>query len=556
MTLETILILVLSILAGLLGVLLFMRIRSEKRRLGVVMRMNLIEFSEFLRTNSLEGNILAVAAKVSTLLSKTFGCDRIIFLRKKRGDLELNYYHGITGFNRRDFQMPYRNELAAKLSQDFMPIKIEAIKTLLPQKFYENLIIQKVDVYFPIYWRTNLYGVYFVNSNKETRSPAFTLLIASLAHSLSAAYHIKWHESRFDELEKKFESAKKPHPQEPAPVARPENTFGEFSALIKLKDADVLMPRLISAIGDNLNFEKFAFCFSNRNEPPEHRQINKGLKEKIEIPGTTALRKLSTRIKGHGPQIIEKLKDMDVPTEKWLNQLRQSGLEYIVDFPLAESDDGILAWSGPALTKDRQSGLAAYQKLAADLIENADAYRQAEMMSYTDALTGLSNQRFMYKRLEEEINRSRRYTRPLAFIIFDIDELKNINDSFGHLAGDALLKQVGQALKKSTRAIDIVARYGGDEFCVVMPESDEETCVKFMQRMLDTIATTEIRWEGTTEPVHCSVSLGGALFPRHAQDAQKLIYAADMALLQAKESGRNRFIIYTPKEAAAGHQPG
>jgi len=548
---EAILIIVLSILASILAILLFFRIKSEKQQLGRVMRMNLPEFSDFLRTNSVEGNIQAVAGKVSTLLSKTFGCDRIIFLRKKRGTLELNYYQGIKNFNRRDFELPYRNDLAAKLSKDFLPMKIEATKPLLPQKFYDTLIIQKVDVYFPIYWRSNLYGVYFVNSNKETRAPAFTLLIASLAHSLSAAYHIKWHESRFDDLEKKLESSKKSLTQEAPPAKRSENSFAELLPLLKVRDAELLVPLIMNAVGDNLNFEKFAFAYRNRSDSKDHQQLNKGVKEKIDLPELAALRKLSIKIKGHGPQAIEKLQDTDIATGKWLNRLRHSGLEYIVDFPLAESGEGVLAWSGPVLTKDLRSELAAFQRLAGDLIENAESYRQAELMSYTDALTGLANQRYMYKRLEEEINRSRRYTRPLAFIIFDIDELKNINDSYGHQAGDALLKQVGQALKKSIRAIDIVARYGGDEFCVVMPESDEETCVKFMRRMLDTIAATEIRLEGVAEPVHCSVSMGGALFPQHAKDPQKLIYAADMALLQAKESGRNRFIVYASKEAAA-----
>ena len=87
--------------------------------------------------------------------------------------------------------------------------------------------------------------------------------------------------------------------------------------------------------------------------------------------------------------------------------------------------------------------------------------------------------------------------------------------------------------------------------CVVMPESDEETCIKFMQRMLDTISATQIKLEGVSQPIHCSVSMGGALFPQHAKDPQKLIYAADMALLQAKESGRNRSLIYIPKETGA-----
>ncbi|MGH8016174.1 MAG: GGDEF domain-containing protein, partial [Candidatus Zixiibacteriota bacterium] len=279
--------------------------------------------------------------------------------------------------------------------------------------------------------------------------------------------------------------------------------------------------------------------------------INKGLKEKVESPDMNLLKKLSQRIEGIGPSAIDDLKGLSETTYDWFKQLKKSGLDYITAFPSSGNEYGILAWSGPALSKELKSGLSTYKRLASNLLENAESYQQAERMSYTDALTGLSNLRYMYKRLEEEINRARRYNRPLAFVIFDIDDLKTVNDTYGHQAGDALIKQVGQSLKKSIRAIDIVARYGGDEFCVVMPESDEAISVKFMRRMLETIAQTEIRLEGLEKSLHCSVSMGGALFPKHAKDPQKLIYAADMALLEAKESGRNRFVINAPIELKA-----
>jgi len=552
MNIESVLIIILSILTLVLGLLLFIRIRSQKRQMGVIRRMNLVEFSEFLRTNSQEGNIQQIAGRVSTFLSRTFGCNRIIFLRKKRGTLELNYYHGITGFNRRDFELPFRSNLEEKLSKEFLPMKLEGIKSLLPVAFYENLVKFKVDIYFPIYWRHNLYGLYFVNSNKETRSPAFTLLIASLAHSLSAAYHIKWHESRFADLEKKLELNRRPSPKHDKLPVQFEMTSSEIIPLLKLRDTNLLVPRIINSLGESLNLKKFTFSYETEKDPPSTHQISKGLKEKLEPLQSAALRKLSDKIKRDGPQSIDKLKNSDDFAGKWLAQLKESGLNYLAAFPLCENGEGILAWSGNVPSHDFLMRLKSYNRLAADLVENAEAYRQAETMSNTDALTGLSNQRYMYKRLDEEINRARRYSRPLAFIIFDIDELKTINDTYGHQAGDALIKQVGQALKKSIRAMDIVARYGGDEFCVVMPESDQETCVKFMQRMLDTIAGIDIMLEGHSQPIHCSVSMGGALFPVHAQDPQKLIYSADMALLAAKESGRNRFLIYAPKEQETG----
>ena len=329
-------------------------------------------------------------------------------------------------------------------------------------------------------------------------------------------------------------------------------TSSEIMPLLKLRDTNLLMPRIINSLGESLNLKKFTFSYETEKDSQSTHQISNGLKEKLEPLQSSELRKLSEKIKRDSPQSIRKLDNSDVATAKWLAQLEECGLNYLASFPLCENGEGVLAWSGNAPSNDFVIRLKSYNRVAADLVENAEAYRQAEMMSNTDALTALSNRRYMYKRLEEEINRARRYGRLLAFIIFDIDELKTINDTYGHQAGDALIKQVGQALKKSIRAIDIVARYGGDEFCVVMPESDQETCVKFMQRMLDTIAGIDIILEGHSQPIHCSVSMGGALFPVHAQDPQKLIYAADMALLAAKEGGRNRLLIYAPKEQETG----
>ncbi len=544
MNTEYLLITALSVLSLLLGVMLYVRILSQKRQMGIIRRMDLAAFSEFLRSNSHDGNIQVIAGGVSTFLSKTFGCNRIIFLRKKRGILELNYYYGISGFNRRDFELSLKSDLSEKLSKDFLPLKIENIKLLVPQKFYENLISKGVEIYFPVYWRNNLYGIYFVNRTNETLSPAFTLLIASLAHSLSAAYHIKWHESRQLDLENKLEnSAKQISKEKKTPDSR-EVTVTRLLPLIKIKDTSILTPRIVNAVGEDLNFTNVSFFYGDGKKIDGQKQISKGINKTIGALEAGLLKNLSGKVKKHGAMPIGELKNSPDATAHWLKQLRESGLEYIAAFPSSGKEEGIMAWSGPKPSKDLESGLTSYRRFAEDLFENAEAFHKTEKLSYTDALTGLSNQRYMYKRLEEEINRAKRYGRPLAFIIIDIDELKSINDSLGHQAGDALIKQVGQSLKKSIRAIDIVSRYGGDEFCVVMPESDQATCVKFMQRMLDTISKTDITLEGQLQLVHCSVSLGGALFPEHAQDAQKLIYAADMALLAAKASGRNRLLVY------------
>jgi len=187
--------------------------------------------------------------------------------------------------------------------------------------------------------------------------------------------------------------------------------------------------------------------------------------------------------------------------------------------------------------------LARHRVSAADLMVNAESFEEVESLSYTDNLTGLANQRYFVRRLDEEIDRARRYSRSLGLIIFDIDELKGINDRYGHQAGDQVLRQMGVTLGNSIRSIDVVARYGGDEFCIIMPESDRATCARFMQRLQKKIESSRFRLNQIEREVTCTVSLGGAIFPDNAENAEQLIYTADMALLKAKESGRNQSFV-------------
>jgi diguanylate cyclase (GGDEF)-like protein len=182
--------------------------------------------------------------------------------------------------------------------------------------------------------------------------------------------------------------------------------------------------------------------------------------------------------------------------------------------------------------------------------KNIKHYRTIEELSYTDSMTGLYNYRYFYKRLTEEVFRAKRFSRKLALVIFDIDDFKIYNDTYGHQAGDCVLKQLGELLSLTVRSIDIVSRYGGEEFCVIMPESDQEECFKFMERLRKAIMNHSFKDENLRHEHNITVSLGGAIYPHDARTVDRIIYCADMALLTAKSLGRNKSVMSAEKNEA------
>ncbi len=179
-------------------------------------------------------------------------------------------------------------------------------------------------------------------------------------------------------------------------------------------------------------------------------------------------------------------------------------------------------------------------------LDNQQRLARLEALSYTDTLTGIFNRRFFKRRLGEEITRARRFGRSLSLVVFDLDRFKSLNDTYGHLAGDQVLREVAELLTVTVRSIDIACRYGGDEFVIVMPETGLSDCFSFTDRLRGVIFEHTFRPGRRREAIQLSVSLGVTVFPEHADGAERLFWCADMALLKAKEAGGNRSLIYQP----------
>ncbi|MCD6163582.1 MAG: GGDEF domain-containing protein [candidate division Zixibacteria bacterium] len=182
--------------------------------------------------------------------------------------------------------------------------------------------------------------------------------------------------------------------------------------------------------------------------------------------------------------------------------------------------------------------------MASLALGNIHQYKLIEKMSYTDSMTKLYNYRYFYKRLNEEIFRGKRFNRMLALVIFDIDNFKTFNDNYGHQAGDEILKNITKLVTSSVRAIDVVSRYGGEEFCVIMPDTGFANSLIFIERLRKKIENHRFKNKFVKDECNITVSIGGAICPVDAQTADRLIYCSDMALLKAKADGRNRSMMF------------
>jgi diguanylate cyclase (GGDEF)-like protein len=172
-----------------------------------------------------------------------------------------------------------------------------------------------------------------------------------------------------------------------------------------------------------------------------------------------------------------------------------------------------------------------------------EARSRLEQLAVQDELTGLFNYRYLHTRLNEEFKRSERYRDPLACVMLDIDHFKRVNDRFGHDAGDAVLRETSARLRKAVREIDVVTRYGGEEFLLVLPSTNFSGALSVADRVWRAVGSEPYML--ATGPERVSISVGVAVFPsRDIKTKDQLIKAADKALYQAKGDGRDRICVY------------
>ncbi len=183
--------------------------------------------------------------------------------------------------------------------------------------------------------------------------------------------------------------------------------------------------------------------------------------------------------------------------------------------------------------------LLGYRGIDRDITERKQAEAELERLVTHDPLTGLYNRKALDERLTSEIIRATRYDRPLSIFALDIDHFKQVNDTHGHQAGDAVLRSFAEVINKSIRNMDCAARYGGEEFLVILPETPLSNAKNLAERLRSKIAENHIQIE-KNKVLNVTASIGVATFPKHAKSWRDLLKVADIAMYAAKKNGRNR----------------
>jgi diguanylate cyclase (GGDEF)-like protein/PAS domain S-box-containing protein len=229
-----------------------------------------------------------------------------------------------------------------------------------------------------------------------------------------------------------------------------------------------------------------------------------------------------------------------------MNQLitikEPSFIEYRIIHP-----SGDTKWVEENITPllNREGEIVKLYGIVNDITARKNTEDKIKRKAYHDPLTGLPNRLFLLQRVDWELAKAKREKAKMGIVFLDLDGFKQVNDSFGHDVGDALLQEVSSRIKKSVREGDTVARYGGDEFVILCPNITRKRTAEIMQRILEAVRSPYVI---KGNQICVSASIGIAIYPEHGREREQLINYADVAMYQAKQLGKNNYQIFEVQE--------
>ncbi len=244
----------------------------------------------------------------------------------------------------------------------------------------------------------------------------------------------------------------------------------------------------------------------------------------------------------NSPLIVDRASNMLPPDTLGLPDT----IETFIAMPLIAGNrfNGLFAIEGPQLDDMVRFVILGHQ--FAIVLERIRLYSLVQELAITDGLTDIFVRRYFLKRLREEIGRAAHFATSLSFLMLDIDYFKRCNDKFGHLVGDVALRRIADILKDNLRDIDIISRYGGEEFAILLPETTKEGAFVVGERLREAVEKADIN--AYDENIKLTISMGISTFPDDTSELSQLIDRADQMLYKSKEAGRNRVMVYEGKK--------
>ncbi|MBU0467784.1 MAG: GGDEF domain-containing protein [Candidatus Omnitrophica bacterium] len=231
------------------------------------------------------------------------------------------------------------------------------------------------------------------------------------------------------------------------------------------------------------------------------------------------------------------------PQSEDIKKYRKMDDFYVFVLRDKKSKTGYLAVEGLSETDKEKVMILGHQFALA--LRRVKLYKEIEKIAITDSLTGVHTRRYALERFQEEIRRSLAHKIKMSFLMIDVDYFKKFNDKYGHLTGDKVLRSVGKIIRNNIREIDIAGRYGGEEFCVVLPDTDSEGAKYAAERIRSAAYVAVVQAYDTKLKV--TVSIGVSTYPQDGKVHNDLIDKADIALYQAKKEGRNKVCFFDNK---------
>lgn len=314
-------------------------------------------------------------------------------------------------------------------------------------------------------------------------------------------------------------------------------------------EPDQLYQSLVNIISEQLGFEEFAVLILNQEADTLEIRASHGYEDDKEM------RKIKFRLgegisgivaqTGKRQLIRDTAKDPRYLHYKGLH--KKDGAFLCIPLKVKGSVLGVFNFFRPkrnGFTAQEIRLLSAIANQAAIAIENAQLFNNTRQLSVTDELTGLANRRHFKNMLDLEKKRSARFRKPLSILMVDVDFFKKFNDTHGHLEGDHVLKKIAQILSHNVREVDLVARFGGEEFIVLLPNTSAQEALLVAEKLREIVERTPFPGEESLPSGNLTISIGCASCPEDTTDMDELENRADIALYEAKRRGKNAVVRY------------